>query len=235
MHLSAKVRIGARSLAAYKYMYTSMQASACTGRRLSIAHRGYRPCAARRREDPRVTGDGGVLQALAALSLASLSARAFTPLRLRLASHGARCTDIRARTPACVRHRFDFALFLARRHGGEGRAHAQLRSTARGAGNARPLRVVCERCLLDWGLGRVEGADSGRKYVDSDRWIDGERAIALICCKSRPTDGRASERARCARGELIRRGGTGTAALLLDEHISRVRSNTHSPIPYIHS
>ena len=34
MHLSAKVRIGARSLAAYKYTY---HAGECTGRRLSIA------------------------------------------------------------------------------------------------------------------------------------------------------------------------------------------------------
>ena len=58
---------------------------------------------------------------------------------------------------------------------------------ARGAGNARPLRVVCdcERCFLDRGLGRVEGADSGRKhlskYVGSDGWMDRVRATAVIC------------------------------------------------------
>ena len=166
----------------------------------------------------RVTGDGGVLQALAAIISQPLSARVLTTSP-RLASHGERCTYAPARKTrrprACVRAssiQFDFALFLALlRHGRP--CTCALRSTARGAGNARPLRVVCdcERCFLDRGLGRVEGADSGRKhlskYVGSDGWMDRVRATAVICvCTMRlaserdhdhdhdqPTGGRASE------------------------------------------
>ena len=134
----------------------------------------------------RVTGDGGVLQALAAIISQPLSARVLTTSP-RLASHGERCTYAPARKTrrprACVRAssiQFDFALFLALvRHGRPCTCALRSSSTARAAlGTHGRFESSATASGVCWTAvwARVEGADSGRKHLSTwvriDGWIE---------------------------------------------------------------